>query len=111
MSYNIISLPFFDKQLKRLVKKYPSLKKEYIELIRTLEQLPATGTPIGNNCYKIRLAVGSKGRGKAGGARVITFIQLIDERVYLVSIYDKSEQANISDKDLKDLIIHLPRKN
>jgi mRNA-degrading endonuclease RelE of RelBE toxin-antitoxin system len=73
MSYNVIPLPFFDKQLKRLVKKYPSLKKEYLELVTTLTGLPMTGTPIGNNCYKIRLAIASKGKGKVGGARVITF--------------------------------------
>jgi mRNA-degrading endonuclease RelE of RelBE toxin-antitoxin system len=111
MSYSIIPLPFFDKQLKRLVKKYPSLKKEYMELVRTLADLPMTGTPIGNNCYKIRLAIASKGRGKVGVARVITLIQVINAKVYLVSIYDKSEQADISDKDLQELTKHLPERN
>jgi hypothetical protein len=111
MNYNIIPLPFFDKQLKRLVKEYPSLKEEYMELVRTLADLPMTGTPIGNNCYKIRLAIASKGKGKVGGARVITFIQVINAKVYLISIYAKSEQANISDKDLQELIQHLPEKN
>jgi mRNA-degrading endonuclease RelE of RelBE toxin-antitoxin system len=110
MSYSIISLPFFDKQLKRLIKKYPSLKKEYINLINLLAVQPVAGTPIGNNCYKIRLAIASKGKGKSGGARVITYLQVLNNAVYLVSIYDKSEQDNLSDKDLMELIKHIPEE-
>ena len=72
MSYNVLSIPPFDKQLKRLAKKYPSLRKEFIKLIETLEKNPAQGKSPGNNCYKIRIAVASKGSGKSGGARVIT---------------------------------------
>ncbi len=108
MNYNIVTLPFFDKQLKRLIKKYPSLKTEYADLVNDLILKPSGGTAIGNNCYKIRLAIASKGKGKSAGARVITYIQVRNSSVYLVSIYDKSEQANLSDKDLKDLIKHIP---
>lgn len=68
MSYEIYSIDYFDKQLKKLVKKYPSLKIEITELINTLKSQPNKGTPLGNNCYKIRLAVASKGKGKSGGA-------------------------------------------
>jgi len=108
MNYRIISLPFFDKQLKRLIKKYPTLKQEYENLIKLLSVQPAVGTPIGKNCYKIRVAIGSKGKGKSGGARVITYLQVVNTSVYLVSIYDKSEQGNLTDKDLIELIKHLP---
>ncbi len=59
------------------------------------------GKPLGNGCYKIRLAISSKQKGKSGGARVITFVQVVDTIVYLLSIYDKAEAANISDKELK----------
>ena len=55
---------------------------------------------MGNNCYKIRIAISSKGKGKSGGARVITHLQIIETKIYLLSIYDKSEQSDISDKDL-----------
>jgi mRNA-degrading endonuclease RelE of RelBE toxin-antitoxin system len=100
MSYNIEVTAYFAKQLKRLVRKFPSLKKEYAELIKSLKENPEFGTKIGNNCYKIRLAIASKNKGKSGGARVITHVQVIDEKIYLLSIYDKSEQSDISDKDL-----------
>ena len=72
MSYNVLAIPPFDKQLKRLAKKYPSLKNEFAELLESLEQEPEQGTKLGNNCYKIRISIASKGKGKSGGARVIT---------------------------------------
>lgn len=100
MSYNIEVTAYFGKQLKRLAKKFPSLKKEYAELIASLKENPQQGKNLGNNCYKIRLAIASKQKGKSGGARVITHVQVIDTKIYLLSIYDKSEQADINDKEL-----------
>ena len=46
------------------------------------------------------MAIGSKGKGKSGGARVITLLKVIDKVVYLAAIYDKSERASITDKEL-----------
>ncbi|WP_316772709.1 type II toxin-antitoxin system RelE/ParE family toxin [Pedobacter frigiditerrae] len=100
MSYSIEATAYFAKQLKRLAKKFPSLKKEYADLINSLKENPEQGNNIGNNCFKIRLAIASKQKGKSGGARLITHIQIIETKVYLLSIYDKSEQSDISDKDL-----------
>jgi mRNA-degrading endonuclease RelE of RelBE toxin-antitoxin system len=104
MIYNILPIPPFDRQLKRLSKKYPSLKEEYFKLIETLEQNPEQGTILGNNCYKIRLGIASKGKGKSGGARVITNFVIADATVYLLSIYDKSEKENLTDKELAELL-------
>ncbi len=100
MNYNIEVTAYFSKQLKRLVKKFPSLKKEFSDLIILLKENPEMGTNLGNNCYKIRLAIASKQKGKSGGARIITHIQVIETKIYLLSIYDKSEQSDISDKEL-----------
>ena len=104
MSYSIIAVPRFEKELKRLAKKHPSLKKEFIELVQSLKLQPKQGTPLGNHCYKVRLSIASKGKGKSGGARVITYVHVLQTSVYLLSIFDKSEQDNISDKDLISLI-------
>nr|WP_255353670.1 type II toxin-antitoxin system RelE/ParE family toxin [Pedobacter sp. R20-19] len=59
---------------------------------------------MGKNCFKIRIAITSKGKGKSGGARVITNFIITESTVYLLSIYDKSEQDNISDKELLELL-------
>ena len=104
MAYDVYIFEYFDKQFKKLVKKYPSLKSELIELIRNLRQQAILGTSLGNNCYKIRLAISSKGKGKSGGARVITYVTILQEKVFLLSIYDKSEQDTISDSALLKLL-------
>lgn len=86
MSYSILPTHRFEKELKRLVKKFPSLKVEYAELIEEITQNSEAGTFIGNNCYKIRVAIESKGKGKSGGARAITYLYIETETVYLLTI-------------------------
>lgn len=74
---------------------------------------PDLGTPLGQQAFKVRLAIRSKGRGKSGGARVITHLEtvlMMDEELQTVSlfyIYDKSDTASISQRDLEDLIRNL----
>ncbi|TAH27462.1 MAG: hypothetical protein EAZ07_00885 [Cytophagales bacterium] len=104
MSYNIIAVPTFRKELKKLAKKYHSLKTDLKLLFESLEKNPEQGTAIGRNCYKIRISISSKGKGKSGGARVITNIVITEETVYLLSIYDKSEKENLTDKELEELL-------
>lgn len=101
MSYNIIYTHEFEKEIKRLSKKYLSLKKDFKQLLEELSVNPMWGTPLGNNCYKIRLSITSKGKGKSGGARVITHVAVIKETIVLISIYDKSEQSAITDVEIK----------
>jgi len=104
MAYRVVTIRAFDRQLKRLLKKYPSLKSELIELVATLKNNPVYGSDLGNNCYKIRLAIASKGKGKSGGARVITHFYISGDSVILLSIYDKSEQSSISEKLILELL-------
>ncbi|MEO8148951.1 MAG: type II toxin-antitoxin system RelE/ParE family toxin [Bacteroidia bacterium] len=108
MSYKVKSIPKFEKELKRLVKKYPSLKKEFINLVQSLKSEPGQGDSLGNHCFKIRIAIASKGKGKSGGGRVITCLQIIESTVYLLTIFDKSEKENISDKELGELLQLIP---
>jgi mRNA-degrading endonuclease RelE of RelBE toxin-antitoxin system len=100
MSFNIIPTPPFERELKQLAKKYPSIKKDIAALASQLLQHPQMGTPLGHDCFKIRMAISAKGKGKSGGARVITHIQVSKEHIFLLAIYDKSEADNIADKDL-----------
>ena len=97
MSYEIIPTNRFERELKRLLKKYPSLKKEYAQLIDDIEDNCYLGEPLGNDCYKIRVSIASKQKGKSGGARVISFVYSRKEIVYLLSIYDKSQMSNIAE--------------
>ena len=108
MSFKIEATPNFIRELKPLSKKYPSLKKEIAQLQQQLEDNPLTGISLGDGCYKIRVAIASKNTGKSGGARVITHVKIVREIVYLISIYDKSEQGDIDENDLQDIIIKIP---
>ena len=104
MSYRVKTIPYLDRQAKRLTRIFSSFKKELSELFNSLEIDPIQGTALGNDCYKIRVAIKSKGKGKSGGARAITHIIAIREHVYLLTVFDKSEKDNISDKELQDLL-------
>lgn len=109
MSYNVKTIDVFEKQAKRLIKKYVSLKTELFQLVQELKENPEQGTAIGKNCFKIRIAIGSKGKGKSGGARIITNILVADSTVYLLSIYDKSEKENLSANELEELLDDIPK--
>ena len=104
MLYKVITTHRFDSEMKQLAKKYSSLKSEYEEFIEELEKNPEKGVPLGNNLYKIRLAIASKGKGKSGGARVITYLKTEQGEVYLLSIYDKGKKDTLSDKENKDIL-------
>jgi mRNA-degrading endonuclease RelE of RelBE toxin-antitoxin system len=104
MKFNILSIPNFDKQFKRLSKKYPTLKEDIRPIIENLKTNPSLGTPLGNDCYKIRISINSKGKGKSGGGRIITFLRVNLNSIYLLSILDKSEFDSISKKELIKLL-------
>jgi len=104
MSFNVIVNTGFKKHAKSIGKKYRSLKSDLVALISSLEKNPLQGEPLGKDCYKVRMAITSKGKGKSGGSRVITCVKVVDQDVYLLTIYDKSEKENISDKELDELL-------
>lgn len=108
MSYSVSVTRTFKTRAKRLIKKYASLKHELDELIGSLEQDPEQGTSIGKRCFKIRLAIKSKGGGKSGGARVITCVVHVLKEVRLLTIYDKSEQGTITSRELQALLDEIP---
>ena len=95
MKFNIIYTRIFEKEFKRLSAKHISLKMDFKILLIKLESDPMFGEPLGNNCFKIRLAISSKGKGKRGGARLITCVKIVANAVYLVAIYDKSDRSRI----------------
>lgn len=101
----VVSTAGFARDLKRLAKKYRSLEIEFPALVASLRDQPVQGISLGRNCYKIRLAIASKGRGKSGGARIITHVKIEQGHVYLLSIYDKSEYENLADWEIEALLV------
>jgi hypothetical protein len=54
------------------------------------------------------MAVASKGKGKSGGMRIITFnVTILDTEsiiVNLITIYDKTELSNVSEQYINQII-------
>ena len=103
MNYQIVTTESFEKNFKRLSKKYRSLYLDYEILINELIENPEIGDVLGNNIRKVRMSIASKNKGKSGGARVITcnvLVDVINTDIYLLTIYDKGEQASISKKEI-----------
>ena len=107
MGFNVIPTEIFKKEARRLIKKFPSLKDELRELDRLLSENPKSGLYLGHNTFKIRLGIKSKGKGKKGGGRVITYVLTREQEVYLLTIFDKSEIETIDTKTIKSIIQNL----
>ena len=99
MSYKVELSENFKKEAKKLTKKYPSLKVELAKLFTELEEAPTTGTPLGNDIYKIRLAIASKNKGKSGGAKGNVFCESYRYYSFTFSIYNKGDKDSISERN------------
>lgn len=103
MRYEIVTIPRFEKDAKRLKKRFPHIKRDLTSLIKNLEANPQSGTPLGDNLFKIRIPNSSIPASKSGGFRVITYY-VTDEKLYLVTMYSKTDQDTIVTKKLMEII-------
>ena len=97
----------FAKEAKRLAKKYPSFKQDYKEFLESIKENPLQGDEITKNIRKIRMAIKAKGKGKSGGARVITFNILTDienGHVVFLLLYDKEDASTVKVNVVKQLV-------
>ena len=107
MNFEIIPTPDFEKSFKALAKRQRSMKTDLIDFARSLQENPFQGVELSPGIRKICMAITSKGRGKSGGARVITYTIVTAEtagRVYLLNVYDKADFSSVELDVLKELI-------
>ena len=104
MNLNIKTLSCFDKDVKRLFKKYKQLPNDLKALNKELLENLKSGIELGNRCYKIRLANSSIPTGKSGGFRIIYYHIDSNENLYLMSMYSKNELENIDDKTILNIL-------
>lgn len=110
MSFEIATTPEFESQAKSLRKRYRSFKDDLKELVLSLKENPFQGVELSPGIRKIRMAITSKGRGKSGGARVITYTVVTAEmqgRVYLMNVYDKSDFSSVELSIVKEIVRNL----
>ena len=104
MSYKLVVSPYFERELKRLAKKYTSVRDDFRTLLHSLLEDTTQGSALGKHSFKVRMAIRSKNKGKSGGARVITCVKVVGETIYFLKIYDKSEQESINNDELDSLL-------
>lgn len=104
----VIVLPCFEKDAKKLSRKYSSFKLELTAFIDDTQAKGVQGVSLGNGLFKARLAVRSKGKGKSGGLRVISYHNIIlskdEDAVYLVAIYDKSDLSTMEVRQINRIL-------
>ena len=108
MKVHIVLSDEFKRQFKRLAKKYPSMKDDFKTFKQELADNPTQGSDLGQHVRKVRMAIASKGKGKSGGSRVLTFNIITTEtgdiEITLLTIYDKGEISNVTDAYIKWLV-------
>lgn len=107
MEVLIVVGPEFKREFKRLYKKYRSLLDDFVTWKNEFLNNPLLGDDLGGGVRKVRMAIASKGKGKSGGARILTLNLMIDPesmKITLLTIYDKSEIANVKDDYIKYLL-------
>lgn len=105
MSYRIIPTDNFLSEAKKLLKKYPNIKADFLDLAKKLQKDPIIGNNfIGDDCYKVRMIITDKCRGQSGGARVIINVQVVEKEVFVLSAYDKADQETIKESVLEKLL-------
>ncbi len=107
MNFDIIPTPDFERAFKALAKRHRSLKQDILDFTKSLQENPFQGDELSPGIRKIRMAITSKGRGKSGGARVITYTVLAAEtegKVYLIDIYDKSDYSTVDVTVIQQMI-------
>ena len=103
-----VSAEFKDSS-KKLKKKYKSFVSDWKTFEQELLENPYLGVSLGHGMRKVRMQISSKGKGKSGGAKVITMVVNVleskdnDIDISLLYIYDKNEMDNVSDSFLKYL--------
>ncbi len=97
----------FEKELKQLAKKYKKIKNDLILFKKNILNNPTLGTPLGNDCYKIRIPNSSIPVGKSGGFRIITLVKIEKNRIILLTIYSKTDKDNISKEELNSILQNL----
>ncbi|WP_308745010.1 type II toxin-antitoxin system RelE/ParE family toxin [uncultured Bacteroides sp.] len=107
MNYKIKVYRCFEKEVKKLSKRYKSLKQDLLALSAELLENPEKGVDLGNGLHKVRMSISSKGKGKSAGARIITLIVTLsdeEKEIGLHYIYDKSDRESLTDKELRNIL-------
>jgi len=107
---NFETVTRFDKEVKKLSKKYNLIKEDLKDFILNFDDIHQEAITIKSNLYKVRLSNSNKNKGKSAGYRVYYYVK-INETVYLLTIYDKSQIESINENTLTQYIEELSKNS
>ena len=94
-----IETPVFTKRIAEILtdEQYRSLQEKLVENPEAGKLIPR-----GKGLRKYRWA--ASGKGKSGGARIIYYLYLSDDKIYMLFPYKKSDQEDLTAEQMKILI-------
>ncbi len=104
-SFQVIEQPLFQKAYKKLAKRYNNISNDLDNFLDSIETKEDLGIELKSNVFKVRIANSDKNRGKSGGYRLISYLAIIDNAIHLLYIYDKSDLANVTEKEIDKVIL------
>lgn len=110
MNFEVSTTPEFEAQAKKLSKRHRSFKDDIRNFVLSLKENPFQGVELSPGIRKIRMSITSKGRGKSGGARIITYTVLVTEEnghVYLMNVFDKSDFSTVELSIIQSMVTEL----
>lgn len=110
MKYEVEFTAIFKRRIKKLSSKYPRIKEDLSVLLDQLEQGNFQGDRLQDypgEVYKVRVGSIDQKKGKRGGYRVIYIAVTFNTTVYLMEIYAKAYQEDLTNQqkqEIKDFI-------
>lgn len=106
----IISEPDFDRDVKRLRKKYRLISEDLRGLLQDFETLGIHGERMvgfQREVRKVRLTNRSANRGKSGGFRALYVVEN-ESTIRLIRLYSKTEDSTLSRAEIRRTLRFLP---
>ena len=103
----------FKQSVKRLGKRFRHVKDDVRSAIEALERIPQLGAQIpgGDEVRKLRIANSDLMRGKSGGYRLLyKLAEQPEPTLYLLLLYAKSDQEDVSKDELRQLLEDLTKE-
>ena len=105
-SLEVVRVKTYEKAVIKLRKRFVHIEDDVELFLSTMSKIDDLGVHLGNGTYKVRIANSDKKSGKSGGYRLISYLKLVDNELYLLYIYDKSDYENISEQEIDNLVLH-----
>ncbi len=105
MKLEVVEKSLYKKVLKKLAKRYRNIEKDVDDFLNAITTKEDLGIELKSNIFKARIRNSDKHKGKSAGYRLISYLAVIDSKLYLLYIYDKSQIENLSEKEIDSIIL------